>query len=425
MIDPRSQFGQDAGAATPSRGETDWPPAVVAGASQTGVLGVRTLARRGVGAICFDSDPSSAGFRSSYGAARLCPDPDEDPQAWLAFMLDLAGTFPRRAALIPSADKFVSAISNFADSLDEHYLLSPGIKLQGQLADKQSQYDLATAQGMPMPRTRRVEFEAEVLDFAGDASFPCLIKPMHFREWQRFPAGHPLLGSKVAVADSPRSLVENYRLASQVNSRVILQEVIEGPDTAKRVHLSCYDSHGNRIAHAVFRELRCDPVGFGPASISEPVVDPETDAICDRFLRSIGYAGICEIEMKWDSRDGRVKLIEANPRLSGGGDAAPYAGVDLCWIHYLDLIGQPVAPVAPIGNDFRHVVLRADAAAMPAYLLGGLITWRDVVRSYRPPLAFYDLDRHDWRCSIETLLVSARTFVRSVGRHAFRRTSNP
>jgi predicted ATP-grasp superfamily ATP-dependent carboligase len=425
MIDPRSQFGQDVGTATPSRGETDWPPAVVAGASQTGVLGVRALARRGVGAICFDSDPSSAGFRSSYGAARLSPDPDEDPQAWLAFMLDLAGTFPRRAALIPSADKFVSAISNFADTLVKHYLLSPGIKLQGQLADKQSQYDLAAAQGMPMPRTRRVEAEPEVLEFAGDASFPCLLKPMHFREWQRFPAGHPLLGSKVAVADSPRSLVENYRLASQVNSRVILQEVIEGPDTAKRVHLSCYDSHGNRIAHAVFRELRCDPVGFGPASISEPVVDPETDAVCDRFLRSIGYAGICEIEMKWDSRDGRVKLIEANPRLSGGGDAAPYAGVDLCWLHYLDLIGQSVVPVAPNGKDFRHVVLRADAAAMPAYLLGGLITWRDVVRSYRPPLAFYDLDRHDWRCSIETLLVSARTFVRSVGRHAFRRTSNP
>ncbi len=82
----------------------------------------------------------------------------------------------------------------------------------------------------------------------------------------------------------------------------------------------------------MFRELRCDPVGFGPASVSEPVVDPETDRVCDEFLRSIGYVGICEIEMKWDDRDGRVKLIEANPRLSGGGDAAPYAGVDLCWL---------------------------------------------------------------------------------------------
>jgi predicted ATP-grasp superfamily ATP-dependent carboligase len=69
---------------------------------------------------------------------------------------------------------------------------------------------------------------------------------------------------------------------------VILQEIIEGKDTDKRVYLSCYDSRGDRIGHAMFRELRCDPVGFGPASISEPVVDPETDAVCDAFLRSIG-----------------------------------------------------------------------------------------------------------------------------------------
>ena len=80
------------------------------------------------------------------------------------------------------------------------------------------------------------------------------------------------------------------------------------------------------------------------------MADPETDEVCDRWLRNLGYSGICEIEMKRDSRDGRVKLIEANPRLTGGGDAAPYAGVDVCWLHYLDLIGKPVTPVAGTGE---------------------------------------------------------------------------
>ncbi len=368
--------------------QPDWPPAVIAGAYQTGVLGVRSLLRRGVHAVCFDCDPARDGFRSAYGGARLCPDPDVEPDAWLEFMLGLAGSLPAKAALIPSSDKFVSAIAKFADTLAQHFYLSPGITLQGLLADKQSQYSLAADHGMPMPRTRRVETEADVVDFAREASFPCLVKPMHFREWQRFPAGHPLLETKVAIAKDPQSLLDNYRLASAVNPCVILQEIIEGPDTSKRVYLSCYDARSQRIAHAMFRELRCNPVGFGPASVSEPVDDPETDAVCDGFLRSIGYVGICEIEMKWDSRDGRVKLIEANPRLSGGGDAAPYAGVDLCWLHYLDLIGQPVAPVQPAGNAFRHVVLRADAAAVPNYLAAGLVSWGDVVRSYRGAAGF-------------------------------------
>jgi predicted ATP-grasp superfamily ATP-dependent carboligase len=406
---------------TPQTAASDWPPAVIAGAYQTGVLGVRSLVRRGVRATCFDSSPKNPGFRSAYGVARLCPDPDEQSDMWLQFMLDLGNSLPEKAVLIPSSDKFVSATARYADELAERFILSPGIRLQGLLADKQSQYDLAAAHGMPMPRTQRVASVAEVVEFAKEASFPCLIKPMHFREWQRFPAGHPLRGEKVAIADDSSALIESYRLAKEVNPSVILQEIIQGPDTAKRVYLACYDARGRRIAHAMFKELRCSPVCFGPASVSEPVVDPETDAVCDRFLRSIGYAGICEIEMKWDSRDGRVKLIEANPRLSGGGDAAPYDGVDLCWLHYLDLIGQPVDPTGPAGNDFRHVVLRADAAAAPAYIAAGLISWRDVIASYRGPLAFFDLDWKDWRYSIETLLVSARTLLVSLGRLACKR----
>jgi D-aspartate ligase len=395
----------------PSQAGSDWPPAVIAGAFQTGVLGVRSLRRRGVRAICFDSNPQYAGFRSVYGPARLSPNPDREPGAWVEFMLELAATLPGRPALISSADQFVTAIAAHEDALRDHYILSPGSRLQGLLADKHTQYDLATKHGMPLPQTEYATSEDDVVRFARDVRYPCLLKPTHFRQWQRFPAGHPLSFQKVAIARDREQLVELYRLAAEVEPLVILQEIIEGRDTDKRVYLSCYDSRGERVGHAMFRELRCDPVGFGPASISEPVVDPETDAVCDAFLRRMRYVGICEIEMKWDAHDGRVKLIEANPRLSGGGDAAPYAGVDLCWLHYLDLIGKRVAPVGPRNGDFRHIVLRSDGKTLPAYWRRGLLTWKDVRHSFQPPLAFYDLDPRDWRYSLETLMVAGRSFV--------------
>jgi D-aspartate ligase len=395
----------------PAKAEPGWPPAVVAGAFQTGVLGVRSLRRRGVRAVCFDSNPQHSGFRSVYGPARLCPNPDLQPQEWVQFMLELAGTLPARPALISSSDQFVTAIATHEAALRDRYIVSPGARMQGLLADKQTQYDLAAKHGMPMPRTEYATSEDHVVAFGREARFPCLLKPTHFRQWQRFPAGHPLSYQKVAIARDRDHLIESYRLAVAANPLVILQEIIEGPDTDKRVYLGCYDSHGNRVGHAMFRELRCDPVGFGPASVSEPVHDPETDAVCDAFLRSIGYVGICEIEMKWDSYDKRVKLIEANPRLSGGGDAAPYAGIDLPWLHYLDLIGQRVSPVAPSKRDFRHVCVRSDGKTLAAYWRRGLISWADVRHSFTPPLAFYDLDRRDWRYSLETLLVAGRAFV--------------
>lgn len=394
------------------KSNSEFPPAVIAGAYQTGVLGVRSLRRRGVSAFCFDCNASYPGFQSVHGHALHCPDPDSEPDKWLDFMLDIALKYDRKLILIPSSDKFISAIACYADTLDQYFTFSPGIRLQGLLADKQTQYALALKHKMPMPRTAFVHSLNEVLEFANKACFPCLIKPTHFREWQKFHPKHPLFGAKIAIAENKNHLYQKYRLASAVNPNVILQEIIQGEDTNKRVYLSCYNAKGQRIANAMFQELRCDPLQFGPASISEPVIDHETDKICNRFLQSIGYQGICEIEMKWDYRDGQVKLIEANPRLSGGGDAAPYAGVDLCWIHYLDLIGKNVEPVAPLGNDFRHVVLRADAEAVPAYLNAGLLTWQDILHSYRPPLAFFDLDKRDLRYSLETLYVCFRTLLR-------------
>lgn len=398
-----------------------WPPAVIAGAFQTGVLGVRALRRRGVAALCFDCNPSYPGFRSTYGPARLCPDPDLEPASWLQFMLDLGREFGSRPALIPSSDQFVTAIAQHARALKEYFVLSHGIELQAQLADKKSQYELAAAHGMPMPRTQYATSIDEVVEFAAAATFPCLIKPMHFREWRRLPPRHPLLNEKIAIADTPAALVAHYHHVRATTPDVVLQEIIQGPDTAKRVYLSCYSAAGVRIANAMFRELRCAPVGFGPATVSEPVVDAHTDAICDRFLRSIGYVGVCEIEMKWDSRDGNVKLIEVNPRLSGGGDAAPYAGVDLCWLHYLDLIGSTPAPVGPRGNDFRHIVLRADGTAVPAYFRAGLLGWRALLRSYRPPVVFYDLDWRDWRYSLVSILIFLRSLLRGTVNNLYRR----
>jgi D-aspartate ligase len=400
--------------APPLKARRHWPPAVIAGAYRTGVLGVRALSRRGVRATSFDSDSSMPGFRSVYGKARLCPDPDTDPHGWLSFMIQLAHELGEKAVLIPSADQFVSAIARHADDLANHYILSPNVRVQGLLATKETQYELAVRHGMAIPHTRVVSTRADIEAFADNASFPCLLKPIHFREWRAFAPGHPLYYAKIAIARSRSDLIRDWELAATINPKTIAQEIIEGDDTAKRVYVACYDGTSQRIANAMFRELRCNPLQFGPATVSEPVSDAETDAICDSFLRRIGYTGICEIEMKRDARDGRVKMIEANPRLTGGGDAAPYAGVDICWLHYLDMIGVRFKAVSPSPSRFRHIDLRADVAAIFAYRRAGLLSWRDVAESYRGQLAFFDFDAQDWRYSGETVYRMVRSALREL-----------
>ena len=107
--------------------------------------------------------------------------------------------------------------------------------------------------------------------------------------------------------------------------------------------------------------------------------------------------------MKRDTRDGKVKLIEANPRYSVTADAATYAGVDLGWLHYRDLIGEPVEPVQWHGRHFHHIVLRRDAQCFRDYLKAGLTTWGGLIKSYWGA-AFFDFDYRDRRVAADTAL---------------------
>jgi predicted ATP-grasp superfamily ATP-dependent carboligase len=152
-------------------------------------------------------------------------------------MIDLARTFDRKPVLIPSADQFVSAMARHAQELESHFIFCHStIGLQGMLATKQQQYELAAEHGMPVPRTRYVESEEEIREFASAARYPCLLKPLHCREWEPLVDGHPLRWQKVVTADSQEELLARYRMAAEINPRVVVQEMIEGPDTAKVVY---------------------------------------------------------------------------------------------------------------------------------------------------------------------------------------------
>ena len=382
---------------------TNLPPLVVAGAFQTGVVLMRNLKRRGVETYCIDCNTDQGGFRTVYGKAFACPNPDTDPEGWARFMVDLAGRIGRRPVLIPSADQFVQAIAAHAAALEPHYTFLPAsMAVQALLATKKRQYEIAGSNGLPVPRTAFVQSRAEVAQFAASAQFPCLIKPVHFREWEKLPDGHALLNQKIALAATPAELEAQYRSVEQVTPDVVIQEIIEGPDTAKMVYLACYGRGGRRLGACIVRQMRTTPINFGSASLVEPMSDPETDAICDGFLRSVHYEGICELELKRDTRDGRVKLIEANPRYSVTADAAPYAGVDIGWLHYCDLIGEKVEPVTWHGRHFHHIVIRRDVQCFRDYLKAGLLTWGGLFQSYRGAY-FFDLDFHDRRIAMDTL----------------------
>jgi D-aspartate ligase len=388
----------------PLRADDDWPPVVVASVFQTGLNLMRDLIRRGVMTVGVDCIAEHEGFVSAYGKSYLCPNPDTSPDAWVAFMVDLAKGMRVKPVIIPAADIFVTALGRHAEALSAHYIFSmKSIAVQAALATKDEQYALAANYGLPIPRTGYVGSRDDLERFAMDAVFPCLLKPRHQREWETLPVGNPLRGLKLITARNAEELRASYELTQNYRPEVVAQEIISGGDDAKYCYLSVYGTGSRRIGYCVVRELRAYPILFGSGSLVEPVIDAEISSLCDSFLRDIQYVGICEIEVKRDNRDGKVRLIEANPRFSVTADSAIYAGVDIGWLHYLDLIGQHPNPVEASYFGFRHVTLRRDIASLPRYVERGILTWRDIWHSYHGPLKFFDFDLDDLRPTAKTL----------------------
>lgn len=387
-------------------------PVVVASVFQTGLNLMRDLEEKGVLAIGIDCEPINPGFRSKYGVSLLCPNPDEAPQNWLDFMITLSATIGERPVLIAASDIFVAAIGQHATALRDHFIFSEqGCILQATLTSKEKQYALAHEAGLPSPRSAYVESVDELREFAQDARFPVLLKPRSHREWSALPSDHPLQRVKTISSKTAEELIANYESVCALVPQAVVQEEIVGPDSAKYCYLSVYAQDGHRLGACVVRELRAYPLQYGCATLVEPVVDEEIDRICNQFLLSLGFVGLCEIELKRDARDGRLLLIEVNPRFSGTGDCARYTGIEVGYLHYLDLIGQTPPPVVASKFDFRHVMLVADLTAFPIQLDQGLITWREWFKSLNGRLAYYDLDLADFRNARYTFYKGTRAFL--------------
>lgn len=372
-------------------------PAVVASVFQTGLNLMRDLEQKGVRVVGIDCNPENPGFRSRYGRSYLCPNPDTAPDEWLAFMIALAKHIGERPVLIAAADIFVSAIGQHVGVLREYYIFSEaGCVLQARLSTKQDQYALAHQYGLPAPQSVYVQSAEELQAFCEKARFPVLLKPRSHREWESLPSGNPLRGHKTISARDADELMKFYFEVCDFVPQAVAQEEIVGPDSSKYCYLSVYGQSGQRLGACVVRELRAFPILYGCATLVEPVVDDEIDRVCNEFLQAIGFIGLCEIELKRDSRDRRLLLIEVNPRFSGTGDCAKYTGIETGFLHYLDLVGENPASMVPTRFGFRHIMFVNDLTAFPKYLDQKLITWGQWMASLAGPTKYFDLDFRDF-----------------------------
>lgn len=74
------------------------------------------------------------------------------------------------------------------------------------------------------------------------------------------------------------------------------------------------DRNGEMKGVCVFAKVRWYPIDGGSSTLNETIDRPDIVADCQKLLQEIGWRGYADIDLIEDTRDGKAKIMEINPR---------------------------------------------------------------------------------------------------------------
>jgi len=194
----------------------------------------------------------------------------------------------------------------------------------------------AIENGIPCPGTLFPESVRSVEAMREEVAYPAVIKP-------RVSSG----SRGIVYVKSPDDLVASYRTVHRKYPDPVIQEYIPSGGAYGVGALLNFNSEPR--ASFVYRRLREYPVSGGPSTLRESVRNEEIRSLALDILKSLKWTGIAMVEFRVDSRDGRPKLLEINPRLWGSLWLAIRSGVDFPYLLYKMAVDGDVEPL----HDYR------------------------------------------------------------------------
>jgi D-aspartate ligase len=307
-----------------------------------GLAAIRSLGRAGIRVLAVDHRPSALGFRSRYAERFLCPDPHTDETRFVAFIRALGDV-----VVFPTHDESLNALSRYVDDLPVRAPF-PAWDVLERVQSKRAQLETAESAGVDVPRTHFPQSGDEARAAAEELGLPVLVKPEH-------PIGFKQRFRRQAFrCESLDEVADAYTRAEEFGPMV--QELVPGGDATLYTVGSYLTRDGRTLGVFCGRKLRQTPPGIGTCRVGEAVWVDEVVAAGLRLLRAYGYFGLSQVEFKHDSRDGRYKLMEINPRLWQWHGLATACGVDLPRLAYDDLTGSNPPEPSPNGDGKRWAI---------------------------------------------------------------------
>ena len=131
------------------------------------------------------------------------------------------------------------------------------------------------------------------------------------------------------------------------------------------------------------QKIRNYPAHFGQASLAICSRNDDVATMTIRFMQALNYRGALDLGYRYDSRDGRYKVNDINPRIGAMFRCfVGKNGMDVARALYQEMTGQPVtASITPIRR--KWIVEDVDLVSAVRYYVDGKFTTRELIDSFR------------------------------------------
>jgi len=388
--------------------------AVVLGGAHGSLEIARSLGRRGI-RVWLVTDDNPLAKSSRYVEKSFAWAGPRDHGA-LAFLTELCRAHDLRGwVLFAGSDDDLCFVAQNHSALGSLFTLTTPPWDAVRFAYDKRQMNIRAAElGIAHPRTRYPRTADDIADHLAEAelAFPVILKPS-IREGR-----NAFVDAKAWRVDHPLELAARYAAAKALvgAETIMIQELIPGTGAAQYSYAAVWD-RGVPVGALVARRRRQYPVEFGFTSTFVETADaPEVADAAARFLASIDYSGLVEIEFKYDARDGRFKILDVNARAWTWIALGAAAGIDFPALQWALACGEQIAPLAA-RPGVSWLYFARDLAASIHEMAAGRLSALDYLRSLnqssaRAVFAFDD----PWPAVIDIPLSAVRVVTRRLSR---------
>jgi predicted ATP-grasp superfamily ATP-dependent carboligase len=294
--------------------------------------------------------------------------PSRSPEELVHALLEFGRRQDEPPVLYYQADPDMLVISRHRDTLASAFrFVIPGRELVETLADKARFATLARQLELPVPRSCIVPPGDTDGLAARTLREPLIVKPAVHVERR-----DPRMAAKAVTVADRTALRRLLRQVGGAGPPMLVQEAVAGPESHIESHHAFVDGAGEVVADFTGRKIRTVPAENGYSSAVEITAEADVRDLGRECLRRLGLRGVAKLDFKRDP-EGRLWLLEVNPRFNLWHLPGALAGVNLPALVFDELTGRPRRSTAPVRVGTTWCELRLDFKARRE---AGIPWWR-------------------------------------------------